>query len=95
MVVLTAILKAAEGKGDAAAEEFKKLVPIVVKDPGTLGYMVCRAVDDPNKFIVVEQYENQEALTYHGQTAHFKAFGVATRGMFAGRPELAFWNKVA
>lgn len=95
MVVLTATLKAVEGKGDAAAEEFKKLVPVVLKDPGTVGYMVCRAVDDANKFIVIEQYESREAFTYHGQTAHFKAFGAATRGMFAGRAELAFWNKVA
>jgi len=95
MIVLTAILKATEGKGDAAVEEFKKLVPVVLKDPGTLGYMVCRAADDPSKFIVIEQYENREALAYHGQSAHFKAFGAATRGMFAGRAELTFWNKVA
>ncbi|MDP2920328.1 MAG: putative quinol monooxygenase [Dehalococcoidia bacterium] len=95
MVVLTAVLKAAEGKGDAVAEEFAKLVPKVLKDPGTLGYTVCRAVDDPTKFLVFEQYENREALTYHGQTEHFKAFGAASRGMFAARAELTFWNKVA
>jgi quinol monooxygenase YgiN len=95
MVILTAILKAAEGKGDAVAAEFQKLVPIVLKDPGTLGYTVARAVDDPSKFLVFEQYENREALTYHGQTEHFKAFGAATRGMFAARAELTFWNKVA
>ncbi|MDO9333558.1 MAG: putative quinol monooxygenase [Dehalococcoidales bacterium] len=95
MVILMATLKANEGKGDAVAEEFKKLVPKVLKDPGTLGYLVCRAVDDPNKFVVVEQYESREALGVHGQAEHFKAFNAATRGMFAGRAEVQFWNKVA
>ncbi|MDD5287736.1 MAG: putative quinol monooxygenase [Dehalococcoidales bacterium] len=94
MVVLTAILKAVEGKGDDIEREFKKLAPIILKDPGALGYAVHRAVDDPNKFLVYEQYENQEALKYHGQTAHFKAFNQATRGMFAARAEITFYNKI-
>jgi quinol monooxygenase YgiN len=95
MVILVATLKSAEGKGDSVAEEFKKLVPRVLKDPGTIGYMVCRAVDDPNKFLVFEQYESREAFQAHGQTEHFKAFGQATRGMFAARAEITFYNKVA
>jgi quinol monooxygenase YgiN len=95
MVILMANLKVNEGKGDAVAEEFKKLVPKVLKDPGTLGYLVCRAVDDPNKFVVVEQYESREALGVHGQTEHFKAFNATTRGMFAGRAEIQLLNKVA
>jgi quinol monooxygenase YgiN len=95
MIVLVANLKANEGKGDAVAEEFSKLVPQILKDPGTAGYLVCRVANDPNKFIVVEQYENREALQAHGQTEHFKAFNVATRGMFAGRAEIQLCNKVA
>ncbi len=94
MIVLTAVLKCAEGKSAAVIDEFKKLQPVVLKDPGTLGYMICQAGDDPNKLIVIEQYENREALQYHGQTEHFKAFGAATRGMFAARAEISFWNKV-
>ncbi len=94
MIVLTAILKTAEGKSDAVIEEFKKLQPKVLADPGTHGYMICRANDDANKLIVIEQYENAEALRYHGQTEHFKAFGAATRGMFAARAELAMWTQV-
>jgi quinol monooxygenase YgiN len=94
MIVLVATLKANEGKGDVIIEEFKKLVPKVLKDPGTVGYLVCRAGDDPNKFVVVEQYENREALQVHGQAEHFKAFNAATRGMFAGRAEIQFLNTV-
>ena len=95
MVVLTAILMAAEGKGDAVEAEFKKLVPQVLKDPGALAYIVHRAVDNPNKFLVYEQYENQDAFQAHSKTEHFKAWGLATRGMYAGRAEIQFYNKVA
>jgi len=94
MICLTAILKCNEGKSADVIEEFKKLQPKVLKDPGTVGYMICQAADDPNKLLVFEQYENREALQYHGQTEHFKAFGAATRGMFAARAEISFWNRV-
>jgi quinol monooxygenase YgiN len=95
MVVLLAILKTVDGKGDDVEREFKNLVPKVLKDPGTIGYAVHRAADDPNKFFVYEQYESREALQAHGQTEHFKAFNQATRGMYAGRPEISFYNKIA
>jgi quinol monooxygenase YgiN len=94
MVIVMATLKANEGQGDTVAEEFKKLLPKVLKDPGTLGYLVCRVANDTNKFIVIEQYESREALQYHGQSEHFKAFNAATRGMFAGRAEIQLLNKV-
>lgn len=95
MIVIAATLTTLEGKGDDVEREFKKLVPLVLKDPGTLGYAVHRGVKDPNKFLVYEQYENQEALQLHGQNPDFRAFNQATRGMFAGRAEITMYNKIA
>ncbi len=94
MIVVVAVLKAAEGKSDQIIEEFKKLVPKVRQDPGTITYAVHRALDDPNKLMVFEQYEDQAALQYHGQTEHFKQFGRDTRGLFAGRPEVTLYECV-
>jgi quinol monooxygenase YgiN len=94
MVVLTAIFQAAEGKGDDIEREFKKLTPKVLKDPGAITYAIHRAVDNPNKFLVYEQYESQDAFKYHQQTEHFKAYRQATRGMFIGQTEITFYNKV-
>ncbi len=95
MVILTAIMVASEGKADIIEEEFKKLVPKVLKDPGALMYIVHRAADNPSKFMVYEQYESQEAFQAHSKTDHFRAWGQATRGMYAGRAEIQFYNKVA
>jgi quinol monooxygenase YgiN len=94
MIVLTAIATAAEGKADTIIAEIKKLQPKVVKDPGCLGYTAHQAVDNPNKIMFYELYESQDALKYHGQTEHFKAFGLATKGMWAARTEMTFWNKL-
>jgi quinol monooxygenase YgiN len=95
MIVIAATLTTIEGKGDFVEQEFKKLVPLVLKVPGTLGYAIHRAVKDPNKFLVYEQYENQEALQAHGQNLDFKAFNQTTRGMFVGRAEITMYNKIA
>jgi quinol monooxygenase YgiN len=95
MVILTAILRAAEGKGDDVEKEFKKLALKVLKDPGAIAYAVHRAVDDPNKFFIYEQYESQDAFKYHQQTEHFKAYRQATRGLYSGQTEITFYNKVA
>jgi len=95
MIILTAILTTVDGRGDEVEAKFKELVPKVLNDPGALTYNVHRAVDDPNKFLVYERYENEEALKYHGSTDHFKEFGRSSREMFAGRAELQFYKIVA
>ncbi len=95
MIVVTAMLQTAEGKGDELEEAFRKLAPKVLNDPGTITYVIHRKIDDPSKFFVYEKYESRGVLTAHSQTEHFKEFGRATREMFAGRPEIGLYNEVA
>ena len=95
MIVLCAMLKTVDGKGDEVEEEFKKLVPKVLNDPGTITYVIHRGIDDPNKFFVYEKYEDRDALRAHSRTEHFKEFGRATASMFSGRPEIGLYNEVA
>jgi quinol monooxygenase YgiN len=94
MIVLIAQLKAAEGKGNDVVEAFKKVVPLIRQDPGTVAYNILQAADDPDKITVYEKYENREALQYHGQTEHFKEFGRSTRDLFAGRAEITLYEEV-
>ncbi len=94
MIVVAAVLKAAEGKGDVLEQELRKLVPKVLKDPGTIGYAVHRAIDDPNKFLVYEKYESRDALKLHGSTPHFQEFSRAIATLLAGRPEVTLYNEI-
>ncbi len=94
MIVLIANLKVAEGKGNDVVEAFRKVVPLIRQDPGTVAYNILQAADNPDKITVLEKYENREALQYHGQTEHFKEFGRSTRDLFAGRGEITLYEEV-
>lgn len=94
MIVVAAMLKAVEGKGDELEKEFKKLVPKVLNDPGAITYVVHRHIDDPNKFLVYEKYESRDALKYHGSTDHFKEFSRAIRPILDGRAEVGLYNEI-
>jgi quinol monooxygenase YgiN len=95
MIVVVAKMKAVEGKGDELAQEFHKLIPKVLKDPGAISYAVHRKADAPNEFLVYEKYDSGDALKYHGSTEHFKDFSRTIGSMLDGRPEIGIYNEVA
>jgi len=94
MIVVTAILKAAEGKGDELEQEFRKFVPAVHKEPGNLAYVAHRGINAPVTFFVYEKYESQEALKEHSSAPHFKEFSKATASMLEGRAEIALYREI-
>ena len=94
MIVLVAMITALDGKGDEVEQEFKKLVPKVRSDPGSIAYIVHRSTDDPSRFFVYEKYEDQEALKHHSSTPHFQEFSRAASSLLAGRPELGFYREI-
>ncbi|MDD5083043.1 MAG: putative quinol monooxygenase [Dehalococcoidales bacterium] len=93
MIVVAAMITVADGKGDEYLAHFKKLAPQVRKDPGAITYVMHRKIDDPNKFFVFEQYKDQAALKYHGETPHFKAYRQATADLVKGR-EVGLYQEV-
>ena len=72
MIVVTAIMKAKDGEGDNLEKVIKKFAAKFLTDPGTLAYRVHRRADNPNIFFFYENYENNEALTFHSSAPHFK-----------------------
>ena len=95
MIVIAAMIKAIDGKGDELEQEFGKLVPKVLNDPGTIVYAVHRSLNDPSKFFVYEKYESQEALQQHSSTPHFQEFSRAIASMLDGRPEVGLYREIA
>lgn len=95
MIVVAAVLRAADEKGDDLEQEFRKLVPQVLNDPGTVAYVVHRGIEDPTIFFVYERYENADALKAHSSTPHFKEFSRAAGSLLAARPEVTLYRQVA
>ena len=93
MIIISAIITVVEGKGDEYIEKFSELAPKVRKDPGAITYVLHRHIDNPDQFFVFEQYEDRDAITYHGSTDHFKAYREETADLVKDR-QIGFYNEV-
>jgi quinol monooxygenase YgiN len=94
MIVVGAIIKTVEGKGDIFEKEFRKLAPKVRQDPGAIAYTLNRDIKDPSKFFFYEKYESDEALKYHRSTAHFKEFFQTMGPIMVGKPEVTLYQEI-
>jgi len=95
MIVVAAMVKVIEGKGDEVEQAFQKLVPKVLNDPGTITYAVHRSIDDPSKFFVYEKYEDREALKRHGSTPHFQEFAQTVAPLREEPSEVGLYQQIA
>jgi quinol monooxygenase YgiN len=87
MLAVLAKLKVAPGK----ELEFEKVMAGLAKEvranePGNKLYTLTKS--EAGDYMVLELYDSEEALTTHGQSAHFKAAGPKFAGLMAGRPEI-------
>jgi quinol monooxygenase YgiN len=86
-IAIIARLNVAAGK----EQDFEKAMLALAADvranePGNKLYTLCK--DKDGKYLVLELYDDAEALTAHGQSAHFKAAGKSFAGVMAGAPEI-------
>jgi quinol monooxygenase YgiN len=54
-------------------------------EPGCRQFDVCEPEDGAPRVFLYEVYDDEAAFKAHLETAHFKRFAEATRGMIAGR----------
>jgi len=91
MIVVSAMITIAEGKGDEYVAEFTKLAPQVRRDPGCLTYVLHRMIGSPDRFFVFEQYTDEDAIKYHGSTPPFLAYRQVTAHLVTGR-DVSRWQ---
>jgi len=72
MYVVVADYYAKEGKADEIAAVLKKMIPLSRAEPGCRLYMVNRSLEDPRKFLLYEQYVNEDGYKAHMATEPFK-----------------------
>jgi quinol monooxygenase YgiN len=94
MLVIAAVIKVNEGKGEEFEKGFRLLRAKVLKDPGAIAYVLHRSVDDPCKYLFYEKYENEEAFKYHTSTEHFKSFFQKMGPIMKGSPEISHYQEV-
>jgi len=72
MYVVAANYYAMEGKDDEIAAILKKMIPLSRAEPGCRLYMVNRSSEDPRKFLLYEQYVDEDGYKAHQATDAFK-----------------------
>ena len=84
-----------EGKMAEFEAVFTELARQVrANEPGNLAYQLTKSRTEPGVYKVLELYKDQDALTHHGGTDHFKAAGPKFAAVLAGRPEIEYLDGV-
>jgi quinol monooxygenase YgiN len=55
-------------------------------EPGCHLYKLCK--DSDGGYVVMEMYEDEDAMAAHGASEHFKASGAGFKGLMGGPPEI-------
>ncbi len=74
MICLNVLLKVKPGTEAEVAALFKPLTEASRKEPGCRMYIAHQHRDDPTRFLVYEQYDDDAALDAHRNSAHFKQY---------------------
>lgn len=72
MYVVAARFVAQDGHGDEIAELLAEMTPFSKAEPGCKAYIVNRSVDDPNAFLLYEQYVDAAAFDAHRENPDFQ-----------------------
>ncbi len=95
MIGVVATLKVQDGKGAEFEAVFKELSEKVrANEAGSVLYQLTKSRAEPNTYKVLELYRDQDALTAHGQSDHFRELGRKMGPCMAGRPEIEYLDAV-
>ena len=83
-----------KGKAAEFTEAFKEIAVGVATEKGNLLYSLNFIKNAQDTAIIMERYTNQDALSIHTQSAHYKAFGPKIADLVTGAPEITFMEEV-
>jgi autoinducer 2-degrading protein len=73
MRTLLARYRARSGQGDLVEATLRRMAEAVrASEPACLVYRASRSLDDPEVFVLYEEYTDEAALEAHRSTPHFK-----------------------
>lgn len=73
MRTLLARYRVEQGRGDVVEAALQKMAAAVARDePGCVLYRAARSVEEPDVFVLYEEYVDEAALLAHRETPHFR-----------------------
>jgi quinol monooxygenase YgiN len=94
-MIITARLKAKQGKEKKMEALLTDMVKKVTTEPGALAYTIHRSTVDPTLFMIYEKYVDKEAFSFHKDTPHFAQLGGSLGEVLDDAPDIRVWEEVA
>ncbi len=85
---MIARLKIKEGMNAEFEKVFTQLASAVRENESGCNFYALHKSDDPQTYVVLEQYADQDALDAHGKSDHFRTLGRQMGPCMDGRAEL-------
>ncbi len=95
MISVIAKIPLQEGKAEEFTEAFKEIAVGVATEAGNHLYSLSFSSKEPNTAVIMERYDDKDALGAHSKSDHYAAFGARIGGMLAGPPEVVLMDEVA
>ena len=96
MIVLVAQYQAQPGRGDEVEAAIKRMALLVKQhEPGCILYQANRSRENPDHFLLYEQYADEAALAAHRVMPHFKEIVEGTIVPMLDKREREFFTLVA
>jgi autoinducer 2-degrading protein len=74
MITVIACYRTQPGKGDDVAAILAVHTTPTRQEPGCITFVVNRSAEDPDRFVLYEQYADEDAFQAHRQTSHFRTY---------------------
>jgi quinol monooxygenase YgiN len=74
MLTLIVHYQAQPSKGDLVAATLAKHIAATRTEPGCLQFIGYRSAQDPDSFMLYEQYVDQQSFDAHRQSPHFQRY---------------------
>jgi (4S)-4-hydroxy-5-phosphonooxypentane-2,3-dione isomerase len=83
MIVVNVYIRARKEMTDVVKEANIKNAKNSIKEPGIIRFDVMQQEDDPSRFLLVEIYKNEKAISAHKETAHYAEWVKVAEPMLA------------
>ncbi|WP_306321418.1 MULTISPECIES: putative quinol monooxygenase [unclassified Streptomyces] len=83
-VMLTIVITTLPGHGQEQIDAYERLAPLVRAEKGCLQYDLHRVTGEPDRFVLIERWDSQEALDAHDATPHMIEADAASPSFRAG-----------
>lgn len=93
-VTVLIVYRAQPGMADAGLRALADLVgTVVAEEPACFGITVHQDLSDPARILLWEEWKDKASYVGpHMQTPHILAFREKAPTLFAGPPEISFWE---